>query len=106
MNLYEFSQVNNHEMGVLVDRTQSEDLYSQIYDEAMRIIRLSDESRVKVAGVPKAPAENRPPDEAPNCPKCHEIMVIRTAKKGANKGKTFWGMQHIPQVQVSGYEAF
>ena len=26
MNLYEFSQVNNHEMGVLVDRSQSEDL--------------------------------------------------------------------------------
>ena len=47
MNLYEFSQVNNHEMGVLVDRTQSEDLYRQIYDEAMRIIRLSDEIRVQ-----------------------------------------------------------
>ena len=45
MNLYEFSQVNNHEMGVLVDRSQSEDLYRKIYDEAMRIIRLSDEVR-------------------------------------------------------------
>ena len=37
MNLYEFSQQNNHEMGVLVDRTQSEDLYRQIYDEAQHI---------------------------------------------------------------------
>ena len=47
MNLYEFSQQNNLEMGVLVDRTQSEDLYRQIYDEAQHILRLSDEIQVK-----------------------------------------------------------
>ncbi len=97
MNLYEFSQVNNHEMGVLVDRTQSEDLYRQIYDEAMRIVRLSDEIRVKVARVPKEPEGDPPPDAAPTCPKCNETMVIRTAKKGANKGETFWGCSTFPK---------
>ena len=106
MNLYEFSQLNNHEMGVLVDRTQSEDLYSQIYDEAMRIIRLSDESRGKVAPGPKESAENPPPDEAPNCPKCNEIMVIRTAKQGANKGKTFWGCSTFPKSKCRGMRPF
>ena len=103
MNLYEFSQVNNHEMGVLVDRTQSEDLYRQIYDEAMRIVRLSEEIRVKVARVPKEPEGDPPPDAAPTCPKCNETMVIRTAKKGANKGETFWGCSTFPQML--GHEA-
>lgn len=97
MNLYEFSQVNNHEMGVLVDRRQSEDLYRKIHDEAMRIIRLSDEIRVKVARVPKPPAEKSQPDTTPTCPKCNEVMVIRTAKKGANKGETFWGCSTFPK---------
>ena len=87
MNLYEFSQVNNHEMGVLVDRSQSKDLYMQIYDEAMRIVRLSDEIRVK----------DPRPGEAPTCPKCNETMVVRTAKKGANKGETFWGCSTFPK---------
>ena len=37
-------------MGVLVDRSQSKDLYMQIYDEAMRIVRLSDEIRSRLPG--------------------------------------------------------
>ncbi len=97
MNLYEFSQVNNHEMGVLVDRSESEALYKQIYDEAMRIVRLSDEIRVRVARIPKAPDDNSVPDVVPTCPKCNETMVIRTAKKGANKGESFWGCSSFPQ---------
>ena len=97
MNLYEFSQVNNHEMGVLVDRSQSRDLYRQIYDEAMRIVRVSDEVRVKVARVPKAPVEEPRPGEAPPCPKCNETMVVRTATKGANKGEIFWGCSTFPK---------
>ena len=88
MNLYEFSQQNNLEKGVLVDRTQSEDLYRQIYDEAQHILRLSDE--------PGDP----PPEPAPNCPKCNEIMVLRTTKKGANKGNTFWGCSTYPKCRA------
>ena len=84
-------------MGVLVDRSQSRDLYMQIYDEAMRIVRLSDEIRVKVARVPKAPVEDPRPGEAPTCPKCNKTMVVRTARKGANKGETFWGCSTFPK---------
>lgn len=99
MNLYEFSQQNNHEMGVLVDRTQAEDLYRRIYDEAQHILRLSDEIRVKVARVPKEP-EGEPPTEAvPNCPRCKEIMVFRTAQKGAKKGNSFWGCSTFPKCR-------
>jgi len=46
MNLYDFSQVNNNEMGVFVDRDQEPDLYRETYDEAQRLIRISEEVRL------------------------------------------------------------
>lgn len=54
MNLYEFSQVNNHEMGVLITRADEPELYNEVLDEAMRILRISDEIRVKVASVKRS----------------------------------------------------
>ena len=54
MNLYEFSQVNNHEMGILVDREEEPQLYDEIYQESMRLVRTSDEIRVTVARVDTA----------------------------------------------------
>lgn len=53
MNLYEFSQVNNHEMGILVERDKDGELYTSIYEEAMRLVRISDEIKITVAQVPK-----------------------------------------------------
>ena len=43
MNLYEFSQINNIEMGVLVDRESDGPLYEDIRQEARRILRGSEE---------------------------------------------------------------
>ena len=54
MNLYEFSQVNNYEMGVLVVREEERELYDEIYRESMRIVRSSEEIRVTVARVSSA----------------------------------------------------
>ena len=51
MNLYEFSQINNNEMGILVSREQEPELYNEILQESMRIIRVSEEIRVTVARV-------------------------------------------------------
>ena len=48
LNLYEFSQVNNNEMGVLLRRSEDESMYSDAYDEAQRIIRISDEVKISV----------------------------------------------------------
>jgi phosphatidylserine/phosphatidylglycerophosphate/cardiolipin synthase-like enzyme len=44
MNLYDFSQVNNNEMGVTFSKTQDKLLYSQAYDEAQRLLRISGEN--------------------------------------------------------------
>lgn len=52
LNLYEFSQVNNNEMGVLIQRSDDGQLYKDAYEEAQRIIRISDEVRISLERVP------------------------------------------------------
>lgn len=61
MNLYDFSQVNNNEMGVLVDRDEEHDLYRHTYEEAQRLIRVSDEVRLAAEKVDQPQEEARAP---------------------------------------------
>lgn len=35
----------------------------------------------------------------PTCPKCGTQMLLRTAKKGEQQGKRFWGCQHYPKCR-------
>jgi phosphatidylserine/phosphatidylglycerophosphate/cardiolipin synthase-like enzyme len=58
MNLYEFSQVNNNEMGIHIDKATDPELYKDIYEEAQRLIRISDEI---VISVEKAPTKEKIP---------------------------------------------
>jgi len=51
MNLYEFSQQNNNEMGIYISKEQDPDLYSATYDEAQRLLTISEEIRVTVKKV-------------------------------------------------------
>ncbi len=48
MNLYEFSQVNNQEMGIYVTKADDPQLYDEVYNEARRLIRIGDEVRLSV----------------------------------------------------------
>lgn len=58
LNLYEFSQVNNNEMGILVERESDYELYKDAYEEARRIIRVSDEVRMSFEKVAKESEED------------------------------------------------
>ena len=51
LNLYEFSQVNNNEMGILIQRAEDSQLYKDAYEEAQRIIRISEEVRISLERV-------------------------------------------------------
>lgn len=51
MNLYDFSQVNNNEMGVYIQREQEPDLYRDTYEEAQRLIRVSEQVRLSAEKV-------------------------------------------------------
>lgn len=57
LNLYEFSQVNNNEMGVLIRRDDDAELYRDTWEEAQRIIRISDEVRISLEKVAKDPEQ-------------------------------------------------
>lgn len=48
MNLYEFSQVNNNEMGIYIEKQKDPELFKDIYNEAHRLIRISDEIIVSI----------------------------------------------------------
>lgn len=57
LNLYEFSQVNNNEMGVLITKQEDNKVYQDTLDEAQRIIRISEEIRISFEKV-EAAVEN------------------------------------------------
>ena len=48
LNLYEFSQVNNNEMGILINKAEDGQVFVDAYEEAQRIIRISDEVRISL----------------------------------------------------------
>ena len=57
MNLYSFSQQNNDEMGIHVTKEKDPELYKDIYQEARRLLTISEEIRVSVKKVDKEKSE-------------------------------------------------
>ncbi len=55
LNLYEFSQINNNEMGILIRKYEDQDVFKDAYEEAQRIIRISDEVRISLDEVKAEP---------------------------------------------------
>lgn len=51
MNLYEFSQQNNNEMGIWLSKAQDTDLYNATLEEVQRLLTISEEIRVTVKKV-------------------------------------------------------
>ena len=68
LNLYEFSQVNNNEMGVLIRRSEDSELYKDAYEEAQRIIRISEEVRISL---------ERVSNEAETKPEADEVSTVK-----------------------------
>ena len=61
MNLYEFSQVNNLELGISLTAQDDAEAYSAAMNEAQRILRISVEDNLPGVDVP-AVATTRPPE--------------------------------------------
>lgn len=57
MNLYDFSQINNNEMGVHMLRAEEPDLYNETYEEVQRLIRISEQVRLSAEVVEDAEIE-------------------------------------------------
>lgn len=44
-------------------------------------------------------SENSEPDKV--CPRCRKKLILRTAKKGVNAGKQFWGCSGFPKCRYT-----
>lgn len=79
LNLYEFSQVNNNEMGVALSRSDDTELYREAYEEAQRIIRISDEVRMSLEKVARDEIQTQETEDEDNGPE--KLTSSKLAKK-------------------------
>lgn len=85
LNLYEFSQINNNEMGVFISREEDQEMYKEAYDEAQRIIRISEEIRISMEKIeePKTSENDKSEDGK------KKLSTSRIAKNLGLKTKEF-----------------
>lgn len=79
LNLYEFSQVNNNEMGILLNKDEDQEVFKDAQDEANRIIRISDEVR----------AEKQPETTSKQAPKDKQEKQEKPDKEALEKGSEY-----------------
>ena len=91
MNLYEFSQVNNNEMGIYFDATEDRQLYSDAKDEVQRILRVSEMVRMSAERVEDSPAiapePPPPPKTGSNQKQYDKLTTSKLAKQMGIKTK-------------------
>ncbi|MDO4897515.1 MAG: phospholipase D family protein [Moraxella sp.] len=95
LNLYEFSQVNNNEMGVLIDKNNDRQLYADTHEEVLRIIRISEETRWS-ADTEKSSVNHEKPKTPSNAkPKNYDkITTAKLAEKFGIDAKEFRQLLH------------
>jgi phosphatidylserine/phosphatidylglycerophosphate/cardiolipin synthase-like enzyme len=102
LNLYEFSQVNNNEMGILIQRAEDSQLYKDAYEEAQRIIRISDEVRISLERVTSEP-EAASQDDDQGADSANADDKLTSSKMGQKLGlKT---AQFLDRAVTQGYLA-
>jgi phosphatidylserine/phosphatidylglycerophosphate/cardiolipin synthase-like enzyme len=80
MNLYEFSQQHNNEMGILISKAHDPDLFRDTMDEAQRLLTISDEIRITIQKIPSPVIEKseKRKTEVPKVPEKVNGFCIRT----------------------------
>jgi len=68
------------------------------YSEQLAAARLAQRERRKREPAVQSDAPDQS-DRIPQCPKCGKSMVLRTAQKGRNAGKQFWGCTGYPDCK-------
>ena len=85
LNLYEFSQVNNNEMGISVRKYEDDEVFKDAYEEAQRIIRISEEVRITVDEIKTEVKEIESQTVEPETEKT-KFSKLTTAKLAAKVG--------------------
>lgn len=93
------------------DRMERDQFVNAVFDAASLVLlrvtaaktyRVSDiadsiQQKITSQTALKVEVEHHP--EKPICPKCETPMVIRTAKKGDQRGQKFWGCSNYPKCR-------
>ena len=82
MNLYEYSQINNTEMGILAYRNAPDSLFEQIHDEAERIWKRSANST--------EPRPQKPRLSGGSCIRCRTAIGSNPEKPHCSKCYKIW----------------
>ena len=91
MNLYDFSQINNNEMGIYIPKEDAPDLYKDVYDEAMRLIRISDEMKFQSKkGRKKEIDKNNISEQDAFCIRCKKTIVLNKSQPYCTKCFKVW----------------
>ncbi|MBT7237581.1 hypothetical protein HN865_01860, partial [Candidatus Woesearchaeota archaeon] len=88
MNFYEFSQVNNDEMGIVVIKDKDPQLYEDINKEIQRLIRNNDEIKVTVEKV--IPNKNNNSSTKGHCIRCKTEIKLNPKVPLCNKCYKSW----------------
>ena len=87
MNLYEFSQENNDEMGILVSREEDRDLYEAIHKQAIRYIGIAEPQKATGSVQRRKQLERRRPASAFGArPTCRSSPLSHTARAAMRAG--------------------
>ena len=102
LNLFDFSQANNNEVGILISRDEDPELFQNATDEAQRIIRLSDEVRMSFEKVKRVSEENGPNGEEEQ-EGVGKLSTSRLAKKlGLKTQELTDHLVHLGAIEISG----
>jgi phosphatidylserine/phosphatidylglycerophosphate/cardiolipin synthase-like enzyme len=88
MNLYEFSQVNNNEMGIHIDSSEDSVLYREAKEEVQRILRVSEMVRMSAERIEESTlvVEQAPPAEKVEETNGTNYEKLTTSKLAAKLG--------------------
>ena len=98
MNLYEFSQQNNDEMGIYVSRSQDPALYQEIKEEALRLRRTAAPGQGAPAETSPPTAPDQPPAAIPDqqasslgyCIRCQAPVTLDPGKPYCGQHFRIW----------------
>lgn len=92
MNLHEFSQVKNNEVGIHVSKDEDAQLYKDIYEEAMRLIRISEEVQEPLTKTPVTTAKGDAPPAGKSgfCIRCRAKINLNPMAPYCKKCYNTW----------------
>jgi len=101
LSLHELSQAKTNEIGVLISKSEDEELFQSLADEAERIVRISEEVRMSFEPVRRVSEENGPqtPEETEGVGKLSTSRLAR--KLGLKTQELTDHLVHLGAIEIN-----